>query len=198
MFINVEAGETDDRRYTLNIQSAEVVAVSDEIKDIYPGDIALLDYLVSVDNEKNLIEKTDDYELRCINAVTTIHKEDQISYANRKTRRDQIIARKGEYDIISPVLGVIRGDELIARNPYIFLEHESNVKKRVSAAGLLYEEIEMVYERRVLSSGCEDVEADDILILSDFDVFHVKAGERKLDVVFSRDVKAKKELAETP
>jgi hypothetical protein len=194
LFLNVESGKDDDRRFTLNIQSAEVVSVSAAVKDVFPGDIALIEHTVSTD-DSSLIEKNDDYELRCINAITTVHEKDEVAYANRRSPKpkDQVIAKAGDYDQISPLLGVIRHERIIARSPYIFLHHESNIISKVSASGLLYEETQMIYERMVLASAEEEIRGGDILILRDFDVFHVKAEGRKMDVIFSKDALAIKE-----
>lgn len=197
LFLNVEAGKDDDRRFTLNIQSAEVVSVADDVEDVAPGDIALVEHTVSTD-DGNLIEKNDEYELRCINAITTVHEKDEIAYANRRSPKpkDQVIAKSGDYNMISPLLGIVRGERIIARYPYIFLHHESNIISKVSPAGLLYEEEQMVYERLVLASGEEYIQPGDVLVLRDFDVFYVGFEGKKFDVVFSKDVLAKKE--ETP
>lgn len=202
LFTNVEAGETDDRRYILNIQNAEIVSIPNDIDgmgDIKIGDIALIDHLVSNDDEINLIEKNDQFELRCINAVTTIHQFDEVVYANRKSQRpkDQVIARKGDYNEISPLLGIIRGEQIMARFPYVFLHHESNVISKVSAAGLLYEETQHAYERQILSSGDEYYQDGETVFLRDIDVFPVKAGDRKFDCVFSKDIQAKKSWIDT-
>ncbi len=198
LFINVEAGETDDRRYTLNIQMAEVFAVPDDIDDIRVGDIALIDHLTSNDNENNLLEKNDQYEIRCISTITSIYQEDEVVYANRRSPKpkDQVIARRGDYNEISPLLGIIRGEEIIARFPYVFLHHESNVISKVSASGILYEETEHAYERKILSSGDEFYEDDETVILRDIDVFPVKIEDRKFDCVFSKDIVAKRSLIE--
>ena len=195
LFINVEAAESDDRRYTLNIQSGEIISVADDVSDVFPGDIALLDYSVSSANEENLIEKNDEYELRCINAITTFHEKDEIAYANRRSPKpkDQLIARKGDYNQISPLLGIIRKERIIARFPYIFLHHESNLIHKVSASGLLYEETEYVYERKVLASGDENILPGDTLVLRDHDVFPVKISDKHFEAIFAQDILAIKE-----
>ncbi len=198
LFVNVEAQETDDRRFTLNIQSAEIIAVADGIEDVFPGDIALIDYSVS-NEDSNLIEKNDEYELRCIAGITTVHDKDEVLFANRRSPKpkDQVLAKAGDYNQISPLLGVVRNDSIIARYPYIFLHHESNLLSKVSASGLLYQEEQMIYERKVLASGEDFIIPGEVLILRDFDVFQVKFSDKKFDVVFSRDILAKKELLTT-
>src|SRR6202000_1679378 len=100
LWTNVEAGEIDDRRATLFVQTGIVEAVAENISDILVGDIAIIDYkLCNLDD--HIVYKDGDDVVYWLNAKTTYHHEDLIAYASRKGNRDQIAYLKGDYDNLS-------------------------------------------------------------------------------------------------
>lgn len=179
LYINVPAsGGSDGRQSELTVQTAIVEAVGEQVSWIKKGDIALINYDVYNSPERFLYKDGND-RIYYIEANTTYHEETLIVYQNRKSRRDQIVHTKGEYDYQSVLLGIIRGDELIANDPYVFIENVSNRISKVSAAGLLYTETQKIFNREVLSVSKNSTEKygirkGDIVTLDDYDLFNIR------------------------
>jgi hypothetical protein len=193
LFINVPAkDDLDERKATLFVQTAIVEQVSPSIHHVKVGDTVIIDYTVCNDTAKFVSMEGED-EIYCIPATTTYHEERLVAYQNRKSRRDQIVYEKGDYDEISPLLGIIRGSEFISNDPYVFLEHESNVIHMVSAAGLLYTETKRVVKRNVLSVGDRSkseygLEVGVPITVADCDIFDVTIGGLTIQAVHDRDI----------
>ena len=101
---------------------------------------------------------------------------------NRRNKRDEIVWLAGDYDQLSGLLGVIRGNEIIANAPYIFFKHESNIRTMVSKKGMMYDAAEKIIEREVLAISKESsekygVKVGDIVTLDDYDLFDVKLSD---------------------
>lgn len=191
LYTNVEAGEVDDRRATLFTHTGIVEAVSDNVKGVKVGDTAILDYKVC-NLDDRIVSKNKNGTVYWLEAKTTYHDEDLIAYANRRSPRDQMAYAKGDYDNISMLLGVFRDDKILAREPYVFLDHESNTIAKVSAAGIIYSETQSHYQRTVLASSPESqkyygLHPGDTILVHDYDVFLVKIGGMSFDVVCDAD-----------
>jgi len=191
LWTNVEAMENDDRRATLFVQTGIVEAVADNIVDINVGDTAIIDYKLS-NMDDHIVYKDGDDIIYWLDAKTTYHQEDLIAYASRRSPRDQVAYLKGDYDTLSMLLGVIRDNRIFPREPYVFLEHESNVVAKVGKAGILYTETLSHYQRKVLASPRESQEKYGInpgnsLLVHDYDVFMVKLENRQLECICDAD-----------
>lgn len=191
LFTNVGAMDMDDRRATLFIQTGIIEAVANNVEDVKVGDIAIIDYkLCNLDDR--VVYKDDDGVVYWIEAKTTYHDEDLIAYANRRSPKDQIAYLKGDYDTVSMLLGVLRDDKIYTREPFIFLEHESNVISKVSPGGILYSQTQTNYQRKVLSSSKESqskygIFPGNILHVHDYDVFVVQIGDKAFDCIHDVD-----------
>lgn len=174
-----------DASYAQNVSVGEVVGVGSRLKDkIQIGDIAIIDYLV--DNDRlALVEETQEYKIVSVWANTTYHDKDA---EKEITGRRQYY--KGEYEKISQVFGVIRGNKLIALDPYIFLEHESNVINQCTVNNFGFEETVSILERKVLASfpGANAKEGE-IIVIPDSDIFERVIDKKVLSTCFNIDVK---------
>lgn len=191
LWTNVEAMENDDRRATLFVQTGIVEAVADNVEGVSVGDIAIIDYkLCNMDD--HIVYKDGDDVVYWLEAETTYHTEDLIVDANRRSARTQVAYFKGDYDSVSMLLGVLREGKIYAREPYVFLEHESNVIAKVSGAGILYSETQSHFQRRVLASSKESQENYGIfpgntIFVHDFDIFLIQFEGKKFDCVCDAD-----------
>jgi co-chaperonin GroES (HSP10) len=123
LFLTVEPDKQDDRRSTIYVQTGIVMAVGSNVKDVLVGDTAIMNY--TTDNNETIIVGYDNgNKLVVIDGNTTYHDSDDVVDANRRSPRNTILNKKDDYDTISPLLGVVRNDEIIARMPYVFLSHE--------------------------------------------------------------------------
>ena len=139
------------------------------------------------DDEKN--------KYSVIDGTTTFHTEDKWAYSDRKHSRDNLVWKKGEMDIISPLLGVIRGEKLFARRPYVFLAHKSNKVEAETKSGIKYEYSEAIAEREVLSVSEESnkkygIRPEQKIIADEFDIFEVKLRDSKIQAILDQDILA--------
>src|ERR1700761_9646483 len=117
-----------ERRFQQNVSVGEIIGVGNEVEGIQIGDMAILDYLVS-----NLIDDTVGFvsgdQLISIIAYTTYHKTSSPMIRGRQAWI------KGDYDHISRILGLVREDELIPFDPYVFMEYKPDYLKILSLRG---------------------------------------------------------------
>jgi hypothetical protein len=191
LWTNVEAMDNDDRRATLFVQTGIVEAVADNLTDIKVGDTAIIDYkLCNMDD--HVVYKDGEDIVYWLEAKTTYHEDDLIAYASRKGNRDQIAYLKGDYDTLSMLLGVVSHGRVYAREPYVFLEHQSNVISKVSPAGILYSETQSNYHRKVLASSPEShknygISPGNDVLVHDMDIFMVKLEDQQFDCICDVD-----------
>lgn len=193
LFLQSEPEKSSDRSSSIYISSGEIVQVGSEVKGINEGDIAILDYTVDNFTDNILYFDDEGNKFIVVDATTTFHSGDHWVYASRNNPRDTLVSKKGDLDIISPVLGIVRNEELIARQPYVFINHLSNVVKKKSTFGITYEEEEEVMERTVLSvsekSGIKyGIKDGQIIMAKDSDVFDIKIKDYFIQAILDQDV----------
>lgn len=206
LFTSEIPDSADERHSQFFVSTGEVTHVGKNIKNIIPGDIAILNYLL--DNDENIIVGYDGIDkLIATSPITVYCEKDEWARANRRVETDRqkknfgkkaspkdvMISAKGDYEYMSDVIGVMRGNELIPCDPYVFLHHESSSIARVSDAGILYTEEQKYFSRKILSVP-EDSESmygirkgDDVLV-DDFDIFEATIKDRKISFINDRDV----------
>ncbi|SRR6266404_576678 len=187
LFTQLEESEGFDKRFTQNVSAGVIVAVGDNIHDIYPSDIAILDYLAT-NNIDVLVGYVNGDRLISVIKKTTYHTENS---------RPQIDGRKayviGDYDDVSPILGIIRNEKIIALDPYVFLNHKSNLIVSVLPNGKLRETVEDISEREILSApeDCGFSDGDTILV-KEPDIFSRTIGGKEVSVIMRQDILLKK------
>lgn len=188
MAVPVESDLDDATKYF--VSTGLVISVGRNVKGVEENDIAIINYLC--DNDESIIVGYDgEDKIIAVNSVTVRHKDSNVVYASRKNRRDEIVWQVGDYDNTSSLIGVIRGDELISQDPYVFLEHLSNVMEKSTKSGIKYSEVKYAYERKVLGSfeGCPLAKGDTVLI-QDADVFEVSFDGKTVTCINAPDVLA--------
>lgn len=193
LFLQAEPEQHDVARSSIFVSSGEVVQVGINVSGVEEGDTAILDY--TVDNFVDNVLYYDDEENKyvVIDGTTTFHTEDFIVYANRKNPKDTLVYRRGDMDTVSPLLGMIRGEKLIARRPYVFLEHKSNVVDKTTQSGIVYSQTEDVIERKVLAVSEQSeksfgVVQNETVVIFDKDVFNVKVSSNTIQCVMDEDI----------
>jgi hypothetical protein len=195
LFIATPAHDDEDRKSGLTVNTAFVTHVSDDVKDIQVGDLAIVNYdLFNAKN--NLIEnRGGDGISFWINASTTYHNSTHIAYANKKSKRDQIVYESGDIDEMSFLLGIIRDGTLIARSPIVFIDHTNIEVDRVTGSGLVYTEKLKTFSRRVLGISPEATEKKgisegDMILVADYDIFEIKMDYygKSIDAIYERDI----------
>jgi hypothetical protein len=171
-----------DRRFQQNVSVGEIIGVGNEVEGIYAGDMAILDYLVS-----NLIDDTVGFvsgdQLISIIAYTTYHETGSIMVNGRQAWA------KGDYDHISRILGLVRGDELIPFDPYVFMEYKPDYFKILSARGEAMRETAPMVTRKVIASpeGCIWKCGQKIFLKKD-DWFDREIAANRIAVAFKQDI----------
>lgn len=192
LFLTIPKSKDEDAYSLHAVSSGEVKAVGYNVKNVFQGDIAILDYML--DNDESIIvgyEGSD--KLIAVKATSVRHKDTNIAYQTRKSRRDQVVWKKGEFDVLSKLYGVVRGDELISRDPYVFLNHESTLIKKATESGIVYEERHSVYQREILAVCLEsernfDLGKGDKVMIRERDVFECFIIGKTISVIHDEDI----------
>lgn len=187
LFTEPEFEKGFDRRYQQNVSTGVILAVGENVKGIYASDLAIIDYLVS-NNDDVLIGFLNGDQLCAIDARTVYHTTD--SKPDSKGRRAFV---KGDFEVISPLLGVVRRDKIIAFSPYVFLVPRSEKIVSVLPNGRIKETDEQMSEREVLAgSETSKYKDGDIIITPTLNIFNRHIEGQEISVVFEKDILCKK------
>lgn len=175
-----------DRRYRQNVSVGEIIGVGDNVGGVKVGDVIILDYLVSADETDDLVGFFNKDRVISILAETTYHKD------SAPIIHGHAGWIEGDFDNISRILGVVRGDNLIPFDPYVFLEYKSDLLKIVSIHGENIRSKESVYERTVLSvpEGCS-YKSGDVIRIKNEDLFEREVNGHTISIAFKNDILCK-------
>lgn len=185
LFTDVEEDHSYERRFQQNLSVGTIVAAGSNVEGILKGDVAIIDYLVTGSDDA-LVGITNGNRLIAIPAKTTYHTEDALPYVDGKKAWIT-----GDYDTVSPLLGVVRMGKLIAMRPYVFLKYENAVKTMVAEGGSMYETADPICTREIISahpqSGYKDF---DKVILKEADLFERIIDGKTISVILEEDILA--------
>ena len=186
LFTDVEEEAGQERRFSQNLSVGNIIAVGSNVKGLLKGDIAIIDYLVT-GNDESLVGHHYGNKLIVVPAITTYHDEDSTPMLDgRKTYK------KGDYDVISPILGVVRMSKLIPFKPYVFLKWEDPRKMYVSPSGLKIEREDHICKREVIGAHPESGYKDgDIVMINEAMLFTRTIDKKEISVVFEEDIMVK-------
>ena len=184
LFTDVEEKAGYERRFKQNVSVGTVVAVGSKVSGILKGDIAIIDYLVTAQDD-SLVGYQNGNRMVAIKAETTYHDSDSAPMFNmRKTYK------KGDYDFLSPLIGVVRMGKIKAFSPYVFLKYQSNEKIMVGEGGLVREVEEGLCEREIIGADTKSGYADGQKVLvHEMDLFSRHIDKKEISVVFENDIK---------
>jgi hypothetical protein len=96
---------------------------------------------------------------------------------------------EGDYDHVSRILGLVRGDELIPFDPYVFMEYKSDYLKILSVRGEAMREDAPVVEREVIAGpeNCQFKCGQRIKLKKD-DWFDREIAAHRIAVAFKQDI----------
>ena len=175
-----------DRKFQQNVSVGEAIGVGSKVEGIEVGDTLILDYLTS-----NLTDHMIGYfkgdQIISVVANTTYHSTSSVLINGRRAWAE------GDFDTISMILGVVRGDKLIPFDPYVFMEYKADYLKILSPRGEAMREDNPVVDREVIASfdGCPYRCGDKILLKKD-DWFDREIAGRRIAVCFTSDILCKK------
>lgn len=210
LFIGGDKGKEDADYNSVFVGTGEITAVGSNIKNIEKGDIGLLSYLCDND-ESIIVGYSGQDKIIAVKAITTRHKEKLMSYASRKPvkdnkgkdvfvkgvlqvyNRDRIVFDKDDYDELSSLYGIVRGNQLIAIEPYCFLEHKETKVMKVGSGGIIFEEDEKIIKRKLLSVSNETrervgIESGETVTCDDYDIFSVEFAGHKISAINDIDI----------
>jgi len=208
LFLRSEPDKMDMERAAIFVSMGTIEQVGENVKGVELNDVAILDYTADNFIDNVLHYDKDGNKFIVIDATTTFHSSDMWLYANRKevynkdlkrmvreNPRDQLMYAKGDMDIISPLLGLVRKDKLIAREPYIFIDHKSTFIEKETQSGITYTEQEFILKRKILASSVDSIkkygtflEAGKNILVQDADVFLVKINDYTMECMLDKDV----------
>lgn len=187
LFMEMEESDGYDRKFTQNVSVGTVVAVGEKVEGILPGDMAIIDYLVSVGSDA-LIGFVNNDMLVSVNAKTTYHTSDALP--NVDGRKAFV---KGDYDDLSPLMGVVRDGKAVAFSPYMMLVHKTNKIMIALPNGRLVEKQETISEREILSASTQSGYKDgDTIVLKELDLFERTIDNKTISICFEGDILCKK------
>jgi co-chaperonin GroES (HSP10) len=216
LFLTVPASDKDDRQSQLFVRTGVVISVGPgryhpetgdrmEMPNIKNGDTVILSYEVFND-EKNFVGMDGEDKVVWVSANTIYHTADKWAYADRsmtlgrdrsgqpkmfKNDKDQLVWRKGDIDEISQIIGMIRGDKLIANDPYIFLNHAPTQREAKTKSGIIHTDKEEILERTVLATPGDKwkgMKQGDTVLVSEVDTFDIVLSDKKLTCVNDTDI----------
>lgn len=203
LFMYNPTGSDEEGHNEHFVATGEVIGVGENVDNAQIGDVAILSYLL--DNDESVIVGYDGDDKLIVASPKTVYAKEEIwIYANRATEEDKKkqsygqrlcphdiqLQKPGDYETMAPVIGLVRGEEIIACDPYVFLIHESNIVAKVSAAGILYSETQKILERKVLSvpHGNTGVKHGDTIICDDFDIFDIVLEGKRISCLNDIDI----------
>jgi hypothetical protein len=175
-----------ERSFRQNVSIGEIIGVGIDVHDVEVGDIAILDYLTT-----GLLDDTIGWvngdQLISIIAHTTYHENSSVMINGRQAWV------KGDYDHVSRIFGLVRGDELIPFDPYVFMEYKPDYLKILSMRGEAMRETAPVVIRKVISApeDCIWKSGDEVFLKKD-DWFDREINGRMIAVGFKADFLCKK------
>ena len=194
LFIQPELHRDSDNRAKIFVSFGEVVQVGENVKGVEVGDIGILDY--TVDNELDNILFYDEEKNKhiVIEATTTFHDCDEWAYGSRLNVRDVKVSAKGDMNVVSPLLALIRNGKLIAREPYVFINHEKNIVDKQTDSGIFYTDTQFVMKRNVLAVSEKSTQKFGMyegqsVIVEDFDIFDIKLPDASfIQCIIDKDI----------
>lgn len=185
LFIDIQEASGFERRFQQNVSVGVVVAVGENITDVNPGDMAIIDYIVT-GGEDNLVGYVNGDMIVSISANTTYHTEDSVPNMNGMNTY-----KVGDFDEISLLYGLVRNKIPYSREPYVFLVHENPVRQEVGEDGVMKQIVDDWCTRTVLASNEKSIckQGDKVRIKVD-DITERIIENCTLSVCFEQDIVA--------
>lgn len=185
LFKDVEETEGYEGRFKQNVSVGTVLAAGENVKGILKGDVAVLDYLVTGSTD-TLVGYHNGAIIVSVLAKTTYHDKDSAPMLDgRKTWK------KGDINVLSPLMGIVRMAKLKAFRPYVFLEYEDPNKLAVGEGGLQIKVTDTLCARKVIAADPQTGFKDfDKILVNEHDLFDREIDGKKISVIFETDIAA--------
>lgn len=182
LFTQIEEEEGFDKKYAQYLTMGEIMAIGDDVEGVEKGDLAILDYVVS-NAPDYLVGSINGDRIVSIRAKTTYHIDDAPSHNGKPAYV------KGDYDYLSKLLGVVRGDQLISFSPYVFLDSKPTSIMLVSETGMLLEKKEKIVKRHSVSCPTTSTfKTGQELVFKEEDCFVLRIAHKEVSIVHQEDI----------
>lgn len=183
LFIDIQEASGFERRFQQNTSVGMVVATGENVEGVKPGDMAIIDYIVT-GGEDNLVGYVNGEMIVAINGNTKYHTEDSVPNLNGMNTY-----KKGDFDEISLLYGIVRNKVAYSREPYVFLIHENPLRSVIDEDGKMKQVMDDFVTRTVLASNESSVakQGDKVRIKPD-DIFERIVDNSTLSVCFEQDI----------
>ena len=199
-------------KWELNVSVGTVVALSDKADGIEIGDIAIIDYTVDCD-EQYVVGYVDGDKIVSVPCQTRLHDKDIIvttyysKIQNPKTKvvsyvphgeKNIKVAAKGDVDQLSLVLGIVRNNQVIPNESYLFCKVPVVSTAMVEKNGILsYAPVEeKVLQREVIFAHPKSgFKAGDQIIAVRDSAFKLELYDYHFDMIGVHDVMAMVEIS---
>jgi hypothetical protein len=185
-FESIHFDEGYERRFQQNVSIGRVIGVGTNVHDVQVGDTVILDYLATnlIDDCIGFFEKD---LLISILAHTTYHQDSSVLINGRRAWA------KGDFNNISRILGIVRGDKLIPFDPYVFIEYKSDLLKILGHQGESIRDSTLVIKRQIIAAPEDSMfKCGQEIFCKKDDWFDREIGGKKIAVVFKQDILCKK------
>lgn len=184
LFIDIEEASGFDRKFQQNTSIGMVVAVGENVKDVFPGDMAIIDYIVT-GGDDYLVGYINGDKFISIKADTTYHTEDSVPNLNGMNSY-----KVGDFEEISLLYGIVRNKVAYSRPPYVFLIHQNPLKMVVNEQGVTQQIQDEICTRTVLASNENSIaKTGDKIRVNAGDIFErILPDNKTLSVIFEQDV----------
>jgi len=186
LFTEIELESNFEASFAQNVHIGEVLNVGGAVKNIKVGDIAIIDYLV--DNADEIIIGYEDGN----KIVSVIGITEYYDHSQESSNERRLLYADGDYKEISQIYGVVSNGNLVAIDPFIFVETKDAIQTMITESGIEYEEEFKISKRKVIASY-EGAFADvnNVLVLKEWDIFDRTINGKKVSIIFNEDIKLK-------
>ena len=186
LFTDVEEEQGYERRFKQIVSVGTILAAGNQVSGIMKGDVAIIDYMVT-GGDDNLVGVQGGHRIVSILAHSTYHEKDSKPMLDgRKTWK------KGDFDHLSTLLGVVRMGKIKAFHPYVFLKYEPPYRMEVTDGGMMMPVHDGVCEREVISAHPDSGLVDgDRVMVKEADLFSRFIDKKEISVIFESDVLVK-------
>jgi hypothetical protein len=183
LFTDTEETAGYERRFRQNLSVGNIIAAGRNVSGVLKGDIAIIDYLVT-GNDESLVGFHNGNKLIVIPAFTTYHDKDAAPLIDGKKTY-----KKGDYNVLSPLIGVVRMGKIIPFQPYLFLKYEDPNRMVVSKSGLKIEKTDDICQREVIGASSKSIYKDgDKILINEANLFSRFIDKKEISVIFEEDV----------
>lgn len=182
-----------DEHFSQGVHMARAVVVGDEISEVKPGDLLLVDYSVDVATARIVF---DDGERKLVDVVgkNTYYETDERISATNDSPRDMFVWKKGDLDEITVVFGIVKDDgEVVPTDPFVILEYvvvDGQFEENENGILIPIYEGDVVMRRCLFAHPDCRIKQGDLVIVPYEALYEREIYDKVISVCIDRDVLA--------